>query len=385
MGIQIKSIEQDISQEDYILYNTFIGKVKDMRDFTETQIAHWVTTNWISYDDIQVRKVGKVFFFLCSDARDRASLLDLGSANFQGALIIFSKCIPHTSFRSHTFQRIPMWIKVEGLPLLYNKISIARRALDRIRHVLYFDNDSIAEGFKDYLSAKVIIPFNNPLVPGFFFNRQEGPREWINFRYEGVFTFCTKCGRIGHKRMRCRLPIAIAQRHFEMVLADIGQGVDLPIIEYNAIPLYSNKIIGLKRVERNRTSHVNLVGYSWERDKEWDSLSEHTIPDDENDSQDHSSSDSSGPDDQPDQNNQSPNQDQQRKDPDHSRNESRTNTSFKGASTSKRVRGEDHNQSDQRKKRKLSSNVNMLQDHHNRGMKRRMINNGETPVKGNSK
>lgn len=313
MGIQIESIEQDISQEDYILYNKVIGKVKDLRDFTETQIAHWVTTNWITYDDIQVRKVGKVFFFLCSDARDRASFSDLGSANFQGALIIFSKCIPHTSCRSHTFQRIPLWVKVEGLPLLYNKLSIARRALERIGHVLYFDNDSTSEGFKDYLRAKVIIPINNPLVPGFFFNKQEGPLEWVDFKYEGVFIFCTKCERIGHKRLRCRLPIAIAQRHFEMVLADIGQGVDLPIIERNVIPLYSNKIIGLKRVERNRTSHVNLVGYSWERDTEGDSLSEQTIPEDEDDSQEDSSN-SSGSDDPQDQNNQTPKQDQHGKD-----------------------------------------------------------------------
>lgn len=147
MGIQIEPEEQDITQEDYILYNSVLGKVKDLRDFTEHQIENWVAINWSTHDEIQVRKVGKIFFFLCVDDRDRAGLIDLGSANYQEALFLFSKCIPHASFRSHTFQRIPIWIKVEGLPLLYNKISIARKALEKIGNVLYFDNDSTKTGW----------------------------------------------------------------------------------------------------------------------------------------------------------------------------------------------------------------------------------------------
>ncbi|KMT09187.1 hypothetical protein BVRB_6g132900 [Beta vulgaris subsp. vulgaris] len=303
VGIQIESEDHDTNQDDYILYNTVLGKVKDLREFTEQQIADWVTTSWTTHDMIQVKKVGKIFFFLCSDDRDRASLLDLSSANFQGALILFTKCEPQNSFNSHSFQRIPIWIKVEGLPLLYNKLNVARRALEKLGTVLYFDSDSMREGFKDFLRAKVLIPINNPLVPGVYFNRQEGPRIWIDFRYEGVFIFCSKCGRIGHKRPRCRIPMAIAKRHFAMVLEDIGQGIFLPIVSPFVTPLFTNKLIGLKRVERLRTTHVNLVQLSEERDKDGDSLSEQTL-DDNHGNDDSSSSDSSSNDDPAHQNNE---------------------------------------------------------------------------------
>lgn len=67
-------------------------------------------------------------------------------------------------------------------------------------------------------------------------------------------------------------PMVIAQRHFEMVMEDIGQGVDILVVSQTFIPLFTNKLIGLKRVERNRTTHVNLVDYSWEKDNAWDSL-----------------------------------------------------------------------------------------------------------------
>lgn len=63
MGFQIEPEEHDITQEDYILYNSVLGKVKDLRDFTEHQIENWVAINWSTHDEIQVRKVGKIFFF----------------------------------------------------------------------------------------------------------------------------------------------------------------------------------------------------------------------------------------------------------------------------------------------------------------------------------
>lgn len=188
-----------------------------------------------------------------------------------------------------------MWIKVEGLPLLYNKMSVARRALDILGKVLFFDEESTSDGFKDFLRAKVEIPINNPLVPGVYFNRQEGPRAWVDFRYEGVFVYCSKCGRIGHKRPRCRIPIAIAQHHFEMVLDDIGQGIFPPIVSPSIIPLFTNKLIGLKRIERNRTTKVNLLVYIQGRDIEGDSISERTIEDDNFNDHNSDSSDSSGP------------------------------------------------------------------------------------------
>lgn len=57
---------------------------------------------------------------------------------------------------------------------------------------------------------------------------------------------------------------------------DIGQGVGQPLISPTFQPLFTNKLIGLKRVQRNRITQVNLVDYSWERDEEGDILSENS-------------------------------------------------------------------------------------------------------------
>lgn len=273
MGIKILKEDEDIGPEDHDLLQVVIGKVKDIRDFQEDEIKEWVNQLLITNESIRVKKVSKLFFFICSDMRNIYNLASVGSANYQGALFLFAKCQPRASFRSINFQRAPIWIRVEGQPLIYNKAHIARKALERIGRVLYFDNPSSTIGIKDYLRAKVTILINNPLVPGFYFISEKVEPYWIDFKYEGVFVYCNKCGRIGHKRPRCRLSFETSQCHFQTIMGDIGQGMDQSFISPTFHPLFSNKLIGLKRIQRNRITQVNLIDFSWERDEEGDNPS----------------------------------------------------------------------------------------------------------------
>ena len=291
IGQRFSAEDGDLAPEDSLLLNAVVGKVKDVRDFQERTIQDWVYLKWTTHDEISIKKVGKLFFFFCVDNRDRENLAALGSACYDGALVIFSLCNAKASYHSLTFLTAPIWVRVEDLPLMYNKPHIARRALSKIGRVLYFDNKSTSPGFKDLLRAKVVIPINNPLVPGFYFDSQNGEPDWVDFRYEGVFVFCAKCGRVGHRRNRCRMPIILAKQHFDIVLHNMTQGREPTHVSQTFTPLFTNKLIGLKRVNRNRTTEVNLVDYSWERDEEGDSPSEVTLSDG-NDEEDHDSSSS---------------------------------------------------------------------------------------------
>ena len=220
-----------------------------------------------------------------------------------------------------------------------------------------------------------------------YFNRQEGPRIWLDFRYEGIFVYCTKCGRVGHKRPRCKLPIAIAQRHFEMVIKDVGQGIFLPIVAQNFLPLFTNQLIGLKRVERNRTSQVNLVQYSWERDNEGDNLSKQTLLENDNDednSDSSSSSESDGPSNQENRDHEDSHLEGNNK---QEQGEATNETRPHNAGFSKRKRNCSHANQTHNKKRKSSYTHAHVQDNSQAGNQRRMKNkhtrahiNGKTKI-----
>ncbi|KMT19504.1 hypothetical protein BVRB_1g011270 [Beta vulgaris subsp. vulgaris] len=145
--------------------------------------------------------------------------------------------------------------------------------------------------------------------------------------------------------------MAIAHRHFGMVLEDIGQGVHPTIVSQVAIPLFTNKMIGLKRVERNRTTQVNLVDFLIQRDNEGDSLSERTLSDDGSNHDNSDSSGSSGADSPPNQDTghqEEPNNDQNN---DHQNPPVSKENNCPESSKRKRSHDNDHDQG--RKKTKL--------------------------------
>lgn len=67
MGIRILKEEEDSGPEDCELLQAVVGRVKDIRDFHEEEIREWVNQLWITNNEIKVRKVGKLFFFICPE------------------------------------------------------------------------------------------------------------------------------------------------------------------------------------------------------------------------------------------------------------------------------------------------------------------------------
>ena len=150
----IKPLEGDILPEDSLLLNAIVGKAKDVRDVKIRDIQDRVYLRWTTQDEISIKKIGKLFFFFCLDVRDRNNLDALGSTSYDGALFLFTKCRPRASFQSFNFTQSSIWVRVEGPPLIYNKPQVARRILERIRKVLYFDNTSTSQDSKTSLGLR---------------------------------------------------------------------------------------------------------------------------------------------------------------------------------------------------------------------------------------
>jgi hypothetical protein len=102
----------------------------------------------------------------------------------------------------------PFWIQVHGLPLanmtLKNAIAIGR-GLGLLIKV--DDIDGGKKTFRSYLRILVEINVFDPLKLGFSLRRDQGEPSWISFKYERLDFYCTSCGRIGHKKPTCRVPL----------------------------------------------------------------------------------------------------------------------------------------------------------------------------------
>ncbi|KAL2929977.1 Halomucin [Bienertia sinuspersici] len=97
------------------------------------------------------------------------------------------------------------------------------------------------------------------LIPEMFLELPDAITKWVDLRYEGVFIFCKKCGMIGHKTDYCKTPMEKARKRIWETLANICIPGEEHLLSAPAgIPLYSNKIKGLKGITQNKTTKLDL-------------------------------------------------------------------------------------------------------------------------------
>lgn len=96
-------------------------------------------------------------------------------------------------------------------------------------------------------------------MPGYFYEYLQDHFKWVDFRYEGVFVFCKKCVLIGHKSARYPLSLEEAHRRFGCRMAEVCLTRQTLLVGHPPSPCFTNKIIGLRRIEILRTSRINLL------------------------------------------------------------------------------------------------------------------------------
>ncbi|KMT14848.1 hypothetical protein BVRB_3g065710 [Beta vulgaris subsp. vulgaris] len=235
-----------------------VGKFLDQREFPVRHVQDWVDL-WYTRGRIIVKKEGKLFFFHCREAQDRSDILGLyDTMNFRGALLVLKAWKPLDSFKSFNFSESAIWVKIEGIPLVISSKSLANLIFSRVGKTLYFDVASGQPGIKKHFRALVWIKIKGPLLPGMYLEMQEGRTIWVDLRYEGVYVFCKRCGRVGHKSSSCSITWEKAKAAIEKAISEACIPETPVMLGSSNASLYSNKIIGLPHSPEFMTTVVKL-------------------------------------------------------------------------------------------------------------------------------
>ncbi|KAL2923043.1 hypothetical protein RDABS01_014534, partial [Bienertia sinuspersici] len=169
------------------------------------------------------------FIFFCYSGEDRDKLAALSTVFYKGALIVFKKWIPSSSLMDHDFSWGTIWKDKDRWP---------------------------TKGLK----GKNEKTTKRALILGCFLELEEGRTKWVRFRYESIFLFCMNCGRIGHKDGHCKKSPKKAKEDIIRVMNKMCIEENDQIINDDSIlPIYSNKILGLKGTPGTKTTSINLL------------------------------------------------------------------------------------------------------------------------------
>ncbi|XP_074297991.1 uncharacterized protein LOC141628792 [Silene latifolia] len=180
-----------------------LGFLVDYRIFKAPKLNDLIQRKWKTRGTIKVLKLGDLYSFYCEDDEDKEDLLIRSYATFFGAFMVFTRWFPDSIPRTIQFPYADIWVRVCGLPFEYLTDEVANVAGHLLRHHYEVDSfDPVPD--KDYLRVKARLKMNQPLSPGFFLSMDGGYLLWVQFRYEYVFKYCVRCGKVGHIAACCR-------------------------------------------------------------------------------------------------------------------------------------------------------------------------------------
>uniref|UniRef100_A0A803MWP5 CCHC-type domain-containing protein n=1 Tax=Chenopodium quinoa TaxID=63459 RepID=A0A803MWP5_CHEQI len=226
----------------------------------QTYVQHIINQRWASRGYVRVHQSRVYFLFECFHPTYFDALVRQYSTVFEGRIINLRPYNANLIPQQISFSTSRLWVRVYGSPLEFLTEAWARRIFC---HLGYLDElELIANGRlpnRSELRARMIIDITQPLILGCYIPIEGDRVIWVYFRYEGVFRFCKRCGRIGHNISNCNLCAEVGARHLSRRLTVVERDGLRVLHGPLGYPYYTNYIHGLPDTFRYRNWAINLA------------------------------------------------------------------------------------------------------------------------------
>lgn len=150
--------------------------------------------------------------------------------------LVIERLKPGDDPRSIALNSLDLWVQLHGMNPGYMSQRVVQDVGNYIGSFVESDSNNFMNVWRDYLRVRVSVPLDRPLKRRMKLRKNEKEWCWVNFKYEGVPTFCFICGLMGHGEKFC-------EKLFEMPVENIEKPYG---IWMRAEPKRKNHTIGAK-------------------------------------------------------------------------------------------------------------------------------------------
>lgn len=98
---------------------------------------------------------------------------------------------------------LELWVQLHGMSSGFTSQRVVVDVGNYIGKFVESDVNNFVGVWREFLRIRVVIPLDKPLKRRMKLKKSEANWCWVNFKYEGVPTFCFICGMIGHSDKFC--------------------------------------------------------------------------------------------------------------------------------------------------------------------------------------
>lgn len=125
---------------------------------------------------------------------DIKQVIDESPWTFGRCHLLFERLHPGDDPRSINRNRLDLLVQLHSMAPGF----MSRRVVKDIGAYIESDANNFVGVWREYLRVRVFVNLNVPLKRRMKPRKWENEWFWVNFRYEGVPTFCFICGLTGH-------------------------------------------------------------------------------------------------------------------------------------------------------------------------------------------
>lgn len=99
--------------------------------------------------------------------------------------------------------KLDLWVQLHGMNAGFMSQRVVTDVGNYIGKFVESDENNFVGVWREYLRVRVTIDLKKPLKRRMKLRKNQTNWCWVNFRYEGIPTFCFICGMIGHGEKFC--------------------------------------------------------------------------------------------------------------------------------------------------------------------------------------
>lgn len=134
---------------------------------------------------------------------DIARVIEGSPWTFGRFQLVFARLKEGDNPRTISIDKIDLWVQLHDMNTGFMSLKVVTDIGNYIGKFIVSDANNFVGAWRDYLRIRVSIDLNKPLQRRMKLKRSETNWCWVNFKYEGLPTFCFICGLIGHSEKFC--------------------------------------------------------------------------------------------------------------------------------------------------------------------------------------